>query len=291
MSFSYDVTWSYFPLFATRELTTSDSISGNFAVTLYPYWFKQVTLEWKIPSDWGACHFFVYKSQTENGPFDKLTPAALPPEINFFKDTTTQDFSKFNRSWYIIEALLPSGKRIQSEPQTWNNTRLPWVELRAQEIQRRAWLLLNKFVGVECYAFRRRTYGKRCHYCWNFELEKVTKDKCPFCMGTSFEGGYFPGVKTLFQFDADPTETRLEYFGKWETNDVFIWTIAFPDLRQRDLIYRVQDSALFEVNESKQTTLQSVTVHQYFRGLQLDKESPEYQIIINNNLIPPAYQT
>lgn len=290
MSFGYEFTFAYYPLAVASGITPSDAVSSNFSVTLYPYWFKQITLQWVIPSDWGSCSFNIYKSQTEDGPFTKLTQTILPPSTNFFKDTTTQDFSKFNRSWYVIEALLPSGKRIQSEPQTWGQMRLPWVEIRAQEIQRREWVLLNNFVGVETYVFRRKTYGQRCRNCWNFDLQKVVKDKCVFCMGTSFDGGYFPAIKTLMQYDADPTEVRLEYFGKWELNELFVWTIAFPDIKQRDLIYRITDGALFEISDNKQTTLQSVTVRQLFKATQLDKESPEYQVVLSNNLIPSEYQ-
>jgi hypothetical protein len=291
MTFSYDFTWDYFPLFVQSGLTAANTVSSNFSITVYPYWFKQITLEWVVPTDWGSCRFNVYKAQTEDGPFTKLNQAPLEVGTNFFKDTTTQDFSKIYRSWYIVEAVLSTGKRIQSEPQTWGNKRLPWVELRSQEIQRREWLLLNKFTGSECYSLRRRTYGKRCSNCWNFDLEKCTIDKCIVCMGTSFEGGYFPAARTLMQFDADPDQIVLEYFGKWEVNETFSWTIAFPEVRQRDLIYRVMDNSLFEISDRKETTLQSVAVRQLLKVIELDRESPEFQAILNNNLIPSRYQT
>jgi hypothetical protein len=291
MTFGYAFTWDYFPLFVQSTITAADTVSRNFAVTIYPYWYKQTTLEWVIPSDWGNCRFNIYRAQTEDGEFVKLNQAPIDSGVNFFKDTTTQDFSKINRSWYIVEAMLPSGKRIQSEPQTWGNLRLPWVELRAQEIQRREWLLLNKFTGLESFVFRRRTYGKRCTNCWSFELEKCTIDKCLVCMGTSYEGGYFPPMKTLLQYDPDPKQKVMGYFGKWEVNETFAWTIALPELRQRDLVYRQTDGALYEISERKETTLQSVTVRQLLKVTELDKESPEFQVVIANNLIPLIYQT
>lgn len=290
MSFNYEFTWDYFPLFVASGITAGNTVSGNFAVKVYPYWFKQITLEWVIPTDWGGCRFNVYKAQTEDGTYTKLNQALIDVGTNFFKDKTTEDYSKINKGWYIIEAVLSSGKRIQSDPITWGNERTSWVEIRAQEIQRREWLLLNKFVGMEVYVFRRRTYGQRCTNCWNYDLQKVTKDKCTVCMGTSFEGGYFPAIKTLIQFEPNPNEVQLTYFGKWEINEMYAWTIAFPHVKQRDLIYRATDGALFEISDRKNTELQGSTVRQLLKVTQLDKDSPEYHTVIVNKLIPEDYQ-
>lgn len=291
MSFSYEYKWDYYPLFVARDITSSDSISGNLTIKLYPYWFKQITLEWKIPGDWGASTFNVYHAQTEVGPFKKLNATPLGTSTNFFKDLTTQDYSKFHRGWYIVEATLPSGKRVQSKPATWEQSRKPWVELRAQEIQRREYLLLRKFTGIDSYIIRRKTYGARCKNCWNFDLEKIVKDKCTNCYGTSFDGGYFPSVNTLVMYDTNPNDIQLTYFGKWEQNETLAWTIAFPEARARDLIYRAADGALFEISDWKNTELQTVTVRQIFKIVQLDKESSEYQAILDNNIIPAQYQT
>lgn len=291
MSFTYEYKWSYYPIVTQRDITPSDSVSGNFTITIYPYWFKQITLEWRVPSDWGSCHFNVYKAETESGPFKRLNPTPLTPGTNFFKDSLTQDYSKVQRGWYVLEAVLASGKKIQSKSITWENKRYPWVELRAQEIQRREWLLLTKFVGVDSYMLRRKTYGQRCSNCWNFELEKITKDKCTVCMGTSFEGGYFEAVRTRIQYDPNPDDVRLTYFGKWEDNQLFAWTIAFPEVHAQDLIYRPSDGAIFEVANRKATELQTVAVRQLLQLTMLDKESPEYNIVVKYDLIPEPYQS
>ena len=291
MFFNYAIHWDYFPLFGSKVLTDSDSISEDISISIYPYWYKQITIEWSIPSGWGACKFHIYRSEIENGNYIQLTPTALDPSIKFFKDMDAQDVSKFNRSWYIVEALLPNGKRIQSNPSTWGGKRLPFVEIRAQEIQRREWLLLNKFTGIESYILRRKTYGMRCSNCWNYDLQKVVKDQCAVCMGTSFEGGYFPAIKTLVQYDPNPNDVELTYFGKWESNELMAWTIAFPEMRARDLIYRVPDAALFHITDWANTELQTVTIRQLLKLTQLDKDSPEYHAVLQNKLIPAEYQT
>jgi hypothetical protein len=291
MSFTYAFNWEYFPLFGSKAITKPNAISGNFTVNIFPYWFKQVTLEWFVSSDWGDCRFNIYKSELEDGNFKILNHVPFASNVNFFKDTTSQAYSKINRDWYIIEALHPSGKRIQSKPITWGNKRTSSLaDLRSQEIQRREWLLLQKFVGVDTVMFRRKSYGKRCPNCWHPQLEKIIKDHCEVCMGTGFDGGYFEGVSTLIQYDATPNQFSLEYFGKFETNEVSAWTIAFPEVAPRDLIFRATTKSLFSIDAIRGTELQSVVVRQMMKLTELNKSSPEYQLMVKDGLIPVAYQ-
>jgi hypothetical protein len=289
MSFSYKYTWDYYPLFTFKSLTSSDSISGNISITIYPVWYHQITLEWTIPDDWGACTFNVYKSNYRESGYEQLNET--PISANYFKDTTTTLDSKFNHDFYIVEAILSTGKRIQSPAKTWENIRNAFVEIRALEVQRREWILLTKFTGVNSYVFKRKTYGARCPNCWSHDLEKITKDNCTICMGTSFTGGYFEGINTLFQYDPSPNKITLGYFGKFEQNELTAWTIAYPELNARDVVYRVHDSAMFLISDLVATELQTVPVRQIAKLTQLDRQSSEYQLLVDNALIPTLYQT
>jgi hypothetical protein len=292
MSFAYEYTWDYFPLFGKKQLTQPNAVSGNFTITTFPFWYKQITLEWAIPTDWGSCRFNVYKAQTEDGEYSLLNPTQLDPSINFFKDKADTSYSKIFRSWYKVEAVLSSGKRIQSLPVTWGNKRTSSLaDLRSQEVQRREWLLLRKFVGVESYLFRRKTYGQRCTNCWHPQLEKIVKDDCSVCMGSSFEGGYFKGVSTLLQYEPVPGKLSLEYFGKYEPGETSAWTIAFPEIRPRDLVYKPSTGALYMIQDWADTELQTVTVRQILKLIELPKFSPEFKLISRDGLIPTAYQT
>lgn len=286
MTFSFDVTYEYYPLFVQHSITASDSISGNIEVTVYPHWYSSINLVWSYPTDWGIVHTNVYHSATESGPFVKITPVAIAPDVNSLNDVTTNDFSKIYEGWYIVEATLSTGKRVQSKPVTWRHKRNNWVELRANEINRREWLLLNKFVGLSSYIFNRKTYGRRCEECWSYSVEKVVKDKCTSCYGTSFQGGYWSPLKTLLQYDSTPNDIQLSYFGKFEINEFPAWTIAFPNIDQRDIIYRIGDGKMFEVGDKKETQLQGAPVRQIFKLIEIDKESPEFALIADNNLIP-----
>lgn len=290
MGFGYNYNYSYYALQVVPGTTPSDSISGDFTIKIYPLWYKQITLEWSIPTAWGNCSFNIYKSDSRVGNFLQVN---LTPLIgtNFFKDTTTLQYSKYNEDWYIIEAVLSNGKRIQSNATTWANNRSSWVQIRAREIQRREYFLLSRYTGVKSFILRRKTYGQRCLECWNFDLEKVMSDKCKACLGTSFEGGFWPAVESYIQYDPSPNDLSYTYFGKFEQNEVMAWTISIPEVIARDLIYRPSDGALYYIKNWKDTELQTVTVRQMFQLVQLDKQSIEYHALITNDLIPQAYQT
>lgn len=287
--FGFKFTQSYFPLFSSLGISTPDSVSGNLDVTLYPKWYDKISMEWSVPTDWGSCSFNVYRSANNSGPYSRVNSTPITG-TNVYKDTTSQSYSKFDEDWYIVEAILASGKRVQSLPVTWAKKRGLFVELRAAEIQRREWLLLRKFVGVESFLLRRRTYGTRCKTCWNSQLEKMMMDKCPSCMGTSFEGGYFPAVSTLLQYEPNANNTTMQYFGKFERNEIGAWTISFPEIHPRDLVYRVPDGGLYSVDDILPTELQTVSSRQIMKLIQLSKGSPEYKVVTDNNLIPQALQ-
>jgi hypothetical protein len=281
MSFNYGFTWEYYPLSSSPVITASDSTSGNIDVTVYPTWYSSVNVSWTYPSTWGAVRTNVYHSAKEQGPFTKLTLTPLDTNVNSLSDVTTQDFSKIYEGWYVVEGVLSSGKRIQSSPTSWRNKRNSWVQLRASEIQRREWLLLRNFVGVESYVFSRKTYGQRCEECWDYNLEKIVRDRCSVCYGTSFQGGYWAPVKTLMQYDSTPDEILLQYFGKFENNMLTAWTISYPHIEHRDLLYRKGDGKLFEVGKKADTELQAVALRQIMQLTELDKESPEFKIVVD----------
>lgn len=265
----------FYPAFYQQPLARTVE-TAYIETTIYPTFYKHIVIQYNIPPHWGNCHFDIYRAESEIGPFTKVTPT--PITGFFFKDTNTDDFSKFMNGWYIVEVQLPDGRRIQGPATTWQNKRSNWTQIRAKEVERREILLLEKFVGIKSYIFRRRYFGMRCKKCWNPLIEKVTQDHCPDCLGTSFEGGYFPGFETLFQYDQTPSNAELEYRGRLEKNTASAWTVSFPQIEAYDLVLRVPDWKMFRVDAIQTTELQTVPVRQITTLVELDKESIEYKL-------------
>ena len=289
LSFNYGP--GYIASYIAAPLTTT-VFSSYVNVTIYPLFYNKVIIEWSIPAQLGACTFNIYKSANDVGPWEKLNLTPLS-NTNFIVDTATQDFSKFRKSWYTVEVRLPSPdlRYFASVPTSWESKRTNLMELRAQEITRRETVLLNSFNGIDSYIFRRMYFGQRCPNCWDPNIEKVTQDHCPVCLGTSFTGGYYPGIPTKICYDISPNSTTLTYLGKMETNQTSCWTINTPEVSTLDLILRVPDFKLFRIEGFNSTELQAKPVRQMMNITEMAKSSVEFNLIVTNDVISQRYTT
>lgn len=249
---------------------------SHIEVKITPLLYKQVVVEWSIPHFWGECLFNVYKSPTEYGPWTKLNPA--PIDGYFLKDILTEQYTKNEQDFYIVECMASNGKVFQSKVATWDNKRSDWVQIRAKEIARRENLLLRKFTGIDVVIFRRRTFGKRCPECWDSKIEKVIKDHCTCCLGTSYAGGYFPGYVSKFQFDPTHNNNQLAYQGKVEINVIPAWTTFYPEINVFDVILRLPDMRIYRVDAVQVTELQTARVRQIMNLVELSKFDIEYEL-------------
>lgn len=265
-----------------NDLNTTNE-SDNIRVQVYPYWFKHIAVQWSVPPNWGTCTFNVYFSPTGNlADFEKINPA--PVTGTYLLDTETEEFRKFHKGWYVVEAILQAQNNvsIKSDPASWLTHQRDWVELRSHEIQRREHILLRRFVGNKSYAFRRKDYGARCPVCWSFTAEKVIQDHCVECMGTSFDGGYFEAAPCYIQYDASPSSDAKTYFGNFEQNQTSGWTISMPELHPDDIIIRTGNWNVYRIEQIQPTELQGRTVRQIMKLTQLAKGDVENQLVTRN---------
>ena len=287
MSLSYKYEFGYIPSYDSVPLTTSVETS-YISVRVYPLFYKKIIIEWSIPAMWGNCTFNVYRTDVDDGPWTKINTTPLS-STNFLEDVETQDFSKFHKTYYRVEVRMPApdNRYIKSPIATWENKRTNLMEIRAREITRRETILLDKFTGIDTIIFRRKYFGERCPKCYNKDIEKVTQDHCTTCYGTSFEGGYFPGILSKVCYEISPNNTTLTYLGKMETNQTSGWTISYPAVMTLDLILRVPDFRLFRIESVNSTELQTVQVRQLFQLIELSKDSVEMNLV--NNVVPDQY--
>jgi len=255
------------------------SVNSALRVKVFPRWYQFAVLEWSAPSEWGNCVFNVYHSLVETGSYEKINPVVV--HGNSLIDYSAQDYSKFRQGYYVVEAILldSSNRTIRSTPVTWQNTKTPWVSLRATEIQRREFLLLRKFTGVKSYLFRKKTYGQHCPNCWDPISETVTKDRCLVCYGTSFTGGYFPPLPVFVQYDPTPNNLQKTYFGKYEPNSISSWAVAVPEAFSDDLLLRIGDWNMYRIGPVQTTELQANPIRQIMTLTQLGKRDIENDLV------------
>lgn len=278
MSLNLSYSFGYKTLVTVPTLASNQS-NKNIVVTVYPDWYKQIVVEWSVPPSFGSCLFDVFFSPTLEGPYTKIN--LTPLTGTYLQDTQTQEYSKNNRGYYIVQVTLTSqGNAIlRSLPTSWTTYQRKWVELRSIEVQRREYWLLTQFAGIKSYLFRRKSYGERCKTCWNPVLEVVTNDHCPDCLGTSFEGGYFDPAMFYVQYDATPNVLLKTYFGNYEPNQIGAWTISIPDVRPQDVIVRIGDWNVYRVERLTPTELQGNTVRQIMVLTELSRQDVEFQLV------------
>jgi hypothetical protein len=287
MSLSFNYEFGYIPHFDLVPLRTSTE-TNYIKIKVYPLFYRKIIIEWSIPATWGNCVFNVYSSDLADGEWTLVNPTPLSG-TNFLEDTTIEDSSKFRKTYYKVEVQLPApdGRRIISPVATWEKVRTNLIQIRAAEITRRETILLDKFTGVDTIIFRRKYFGERCPRCYNKDIEKVMQDHCPTCLGTSFLGGYFPGISTKLCYEISPNNIQLNYAGKQETNSTSAWTISHPDITPLDIIVRVPDFKVFRVGEINATELQTVQVRQVLQLVELSKNNIEMNLL--NNLVNPSH--
>lgn len=289
MNTSFNVSWLLLSLPSPSGTGSSGLTSEEIIVTPYPDWFNKIRLEWSVPQAFGNCKFNIYFSPTEDGPFNRLT--AEPIQSTFLDDSSTKEYSKLHNGFYQVEALLlgNSGEItnvFKSKPVSWKAYQRRWVEIRAIEIQRREYFLLSKFAGVKSFLFRKKQYGQRCSTCWDVASEKVTNDYCPTCMGTSFEGGYWPHAELYLQYEVTPNERTRTYFGILEANQVGAWTISMPSLECGDILIRSGDWNAYRIDRVITTELQANVVRQMISLSQLGRKNIENSL---KNRLPETY--
>lgn len=261
------------------QLTTPSTAEPSrfIDVKIYPIWFKQINLDWTIPSDWGNCVFHVYASQGDDTDYQRLTTQALTNPR--FTNTQSRETSKDRSENYIVEAILPSGQKFRSFAATWLNKRRTKIDIMASEIQRREYMLLTKFTGVKSYLFKAKYFGERCPRCWNVAQEKVMDDKCKVCFGTSWQGGYFDPTPIFIQYEPEAQDKIPMYFGNLEPNQLGAWTISVPCINPKDIIIRSGDWNVYSTIKVNSTELQTSPVRQMLTLTQLSRNDIENELM------------
>lgn len=285
MAFNFSPSFGFLTITGRRALATTQR-SNDFKISVFPRWYKQVSLEWEVPESWGEVLFNVYFSQVQDSGFRKIN--SMPINDTFFRDTSNLDLSKFKRGYYVIEAILKERGDItvRSVPVTWGmspdghiSQSRRFVELRSIEIQRREYWLLSRFNGIKSYLFRRMHYGKRCTECWNPVLKVVVKERCETCYGTSFEGGFFNPVPLYLNYDPSQLVEAKTFFGRLEDEQLGAWTISIPRINPGDIIVRTRDWNMYRVDAVNSTELQVLPVRQMLRLSQLSQNEVEHELL------------
>lgn len=247
-------------------------------IKVFPDWLKSVTLSWEYPSWLEAKYANVYRSESPNGPWTLINLVPLT-DRNWYRDEYQHTSSKFNQDYYLVELYLTDGSSVCSEIGTWDVRVKGREGILADEIQRREWLLLRKFTGIQTAVFPRKNYGTRCPDCWDPIAKKVTNDHCKSCFGSGFLKGFWNPIQTYIQYEPTPNAMAKTYFGRFEQNDMSAWTICDPQINPDDILVRLEDFKVYEVVGSNNTELRGRRVRQMMHITELARADIEYSLV------------
>ena len=109
------------------------------------------------------------------------------------------------------------------------------------------------------------------------------RGRCTFCFGTGIFGGYYPGVPLLFRYESAPADVYKRTSQGFQIEHKFnSWTLWEPKIDQDDIIVRVGTGQRFRVNETHQSSIHGITLHQEFDLKEVEHDSILYQVTNEN---------
>lgn len=276
---------SYLPTYKLYPIGYSSTPIVELNVSIAPDWFKELTLSWKVLPSWDnkEPRYNVYRSEVELSGYQKLTP--IPLASPQYVDLTTRESSMTSTEFYIIETILNDDSVFKTAPQYVGKGLPRFQYLRKREIQRREWLLLRRFTGIDSVVFRKIRYGTSCSNCYDKVSRKIMFDYCTTCFGTSKQDGYYPGIKTFIQYDASADSMVYTYFGRFEANEIGAWTIDSPQLEKGDIVIRLKDYKVFEVKQVNNTEIYINTSRQIIKLEEQSKERVVFELLRRDGLL------
>ena len=268
------------------RLPVNPEVIPGFTGKLLPSWFSAASLVWYPDPTWVEPRYDVYRSESPEGPWVKLTN--VPITGTQYSDETTKLASKYKHDYYLIQVWQGDVSRGFSEPITHENVLSPWHFRRKQEINRREWIILSRFNGVDTIVLKRVQHGKygyRCPRCWDPVRRLILDDFCQVCYGTTWQGGYYEGIRTLFNYDTIVEGDAPTDEGRVEPATLQAWTVAYPNLNVNDLVIHVPERRVYRVDVVQNTVMQTVTVRQMCRLTQLPPTCVEYLLLAREGVV------
>jgi len=278
------------------------SVQITRTTALFP---SSVFVQWDISRDEAGEHTVdIFRSGSPTGPWQAVAIALvdayhvlddkfnLPPPSGQNDLHVGLNLLTLSRDvYYYVLVSPPSGEanRFQSavvavEPGLDARTRLFKRKILRDEAT--AFRRLN---GIPIAVLKRRRWGKVCRECYDEVNREATREHCPFCLGTAFEGGYWAPVYVRGRKSTAPVQTQLTAHGDSDAKVVTFTLLDYPNLVRKDVLVDLRRNDRYEVQMVYGTELKGVTVHQSVTASLLSRSSVEYSVLVDPNNIPSLY--
>lgn len=238
------------------------------------YNIKYLTVSWRIKpttEDISLYTFSVRRSLSPEGPFNEIKSLS---EQFVYHDPDVNLEHKYREFYYKIRVYETADPTNYSESEVAYLPEKP--DPVAAEVIRRNNLLLENFVGVDCYIYVIKTYGQLCANCYDYVKHRRRISDCPVCFHTSFVGGYFGPIIRKVNFN--PSHKMIQQAGfEMMPDNIAGWMSNYPPLKPKDVIIE-NGNKRWRVVEQSQTEKKRIPVHQMLQLTQINRSDIEYQL-------------
>lgn len=279
------------------------SVAITRTTALYP---TRVFIQWDVQSDEsGPFLVDVFRAGGPAGPWEAVAeglreaynfvddrfdlPPSPPSNANGREPVTL--FSLSRDVFYTVTVTPPSGtsaafssRPVSVEPGLDKRTRL-----LKRKLLRDLSVGFRRLNGVPLSLLKRRRWGPRCPACWDPTLREATREHCPTCFGTGFEGGYWAPIRVRGRREAATVQTQLSAHGETDVEFADFILLDFPRLEYKDVVIDLRSGDRYEVQRMTPTELKGVTVHQKLTASLLGRNSVEYEVPVDLVESPGLY--
>ena len=278
------------------------SVAITRTTALFP---SAVFIQWDIARDEDGEHTVdIFRSGSPTGPWQEVSLALvdayhvlddkfnLPPPPGQNDLHTGLNLLSLSRDiYYYVSVTPPSGmsNRFQSSPVAVEPGLDRRTRLFKRKILRDESTAFRRLNGVPIGVLKRRHWGKICRECYDEVNREATREHCPFCLGTSFEGGYWNPVYIRGRKSPAPVQTQISAHGNSEVKVVTFTVLDYPHLEKKDVLVDLRHNDRYEVQMVVPTELMGVIVHQAVTASLLSRSSVEYTVLVDPANTPSLY--
>ena len=245
-------------------------------LSIVSYTDRSVNLAWSVLNT-SADHLF--SILRGNSP-SEMEEIATDLFMNSYVDDGLSSYSN-NRLWFyrVIATNIDTGDTITST--------IKYEHYKSDKIfmdvVRRDRLVLypvrdkRPLVGVKCFLYPQKSWGSKCHVCWDSVKSRVRDDKCPECYSTGYSGGYFDPSWFYADFTPDSKFVNLMDYFEIQPSQSACWTTNYPPLSPRDVIIE-EDGRRWIVVDVVITEYRRKRYRQLAHLDKIDRDDIKYQI-------------
>ena len=175
-------------------------------------------------------------------------------------------FEDSYRSWYyrvVATSLESASIEFVSPIVRLNTSEEAETDPITRELRYRMAVELTRLNGVRCAVFLMKSYGPRCHFCFDEAVGRATTDNCERCYRTTFLGGYYLPIPRYVRFAPAPKRVDLDLRGKEHRTFVTGICEHSPILRPGDLIKNLATDEVWDVASLEPpTSRRGAIIHQ-----------------------------